>query len=126
MDFAISRPAVGKVRWRHNSCAGFTCALRIWTLPFGQGLTAQAHGLPPGLPRGPAWRSPAGLIQHGLKGNVRWSECLPTLGTVRPKPPVFEVPLLPAVLPQRDIPREITLTLCRSDFTCGAGTMECR
>ena len=44
-DFAISRPAVGKVRWRRNSFAGFTCALLIWTLPFRQGLTAQAQGL---------------------------------------------------------------------------------
>jgi hypothetical protein len=63
-DFAISRPAVGKDQWRRNSFAGFTCALLIWTLPFGQGLTAQAHGLPQGLHPGtgralPSWLDPA-------------------------------------------------------------------
>jgi hypothetical protein len=58
-------------------------------------------GCPRASTGGPAWRSPAGWIPHELQGICRWSECLPTLGTLRPKPPAFDVPRLPAVLPYR-------------------------
>jgi hypothetical protein len=98
-DFAISRPAVGKVRWRRNSCAGFTCASLIRTLPFGQGPTAQAHGLPRGLQPGAGPARPGGLDPARAQGQVRMVRLLAEGGTLRPKLPVFEVPRVPAVLP---------------------------
>jgi hypothetical protein len=126
-DFAISRPAVGKVRWRRNSFAGFTCARLIWTLPLCHGLTAQAHRLPQGLHLGTGLALPSWLDRARAQGQLRWSECWPTLGTVRPKPPVCEVPRLPAGLPSSSLARKVEGegTVCATESSSLACERKC-